>query len=238
MILFRTNGASVAAALRQIARENPREFPQVLATVGMGLKKKMKAALPKGMMPLRFLAWNSFTTLLRLKLKRKSFSKLYARSGLGLSDIGEGLKVKKNGDFTKGSRRKIERRYKNIGKVRKLQDDFANRGKFGGMLSNTFFYKKPSRESVYVGFRNDKLAQHAQSFQSAENRALTKAERHFRHKIQGKNIDSTYNRPARQIMKPFANDKATQAYIVDVAKKRLQSIISKATATVKPTVAA
>jgi hypothetical protein len=224
MILFRSNGASVAAALRQIARDNPREFPQVLKTVGMGLKKKMKAALPKGMMPLRFLPWNSFTRLLKARRNSKRSATITNWKAY----------LKRNKAALTDDRRKTVKSY--ITKHRRKIRASDKRG-FGGMLSDVLWYGKQGRESVYVGFRNDKLAQYAQSFQSAENRTLTKAERHFRHKIQGKNIDGTYNRPARQIMKPFSNDKATQAYIVDVAKKRLQSIISKAASTVKPVTA-
>jgi hypothetical protein len=91
-------------------------------------------------------------------------------------------------------------------------------------------YEKSGRgvgTSVNIGFRNDKVGGIAKAFQSALSKPLSKEERHFRHTVQGKQIDSMYVRPARKIIAPFANDDATGRYIIDAMKKRIAAAITK-----------
>lgn len=225
MIVFKSNGGKVAAALRQIADEHPREFPRILATVGLGLRKKVSAAMPNGAPPLKFAPYNQFTLLLRL-LRKKSFKSLYTRSMLGTrAGIKSGLKTKRNGDFTKASLKKLERRANYVNKIRRAQHK-ANKG-FGGILNRASSMRyKATKTSFGFGWF-DKLKPYANSLSTKESRNLSKEERHFRHKIQGENIERQFIRPARPVMQPFADSPATHAYIIDAARKRLNSIIEK-----------
>jgi len=223
-MFVRSNGGEVAAALRQIAAEYPRELPRILSTVGLGLRKRMSAAMPNGAPPLKFKAWNAFTLLLKTRRKYRQTMKLYKKSGLMSDGSNTDLKRKKSGELTKASLRKLEVRATKRNRLRTLQRKSVS---FGGILNNagSFRFKK-NKDSIAVGYF-DGLKEYAQAFQTKSARALTKEERHFRHTLQGKNIDRRYIRPAREVMKPFSKDPATLAYIVDVAKKRLASIVEK-----------
>ncbi len=219
MMLFKSNGGKVAAALRQIAAEYPREFPRILSTVGLGLRKKVSAAMPNGAPPLRFSPWNSFTRLIKtLRLRRYRTSDKYKQ-------LKSGLRRKKSGQLYASSKKKLtSSRPSWLG--------------FGGLLATDRLLRfKKRKDSVSIGWIDGRTAEYAQSFQTKRSRALTKEERHFRHKIQGENIDRTYTRPARTVMEPFAKDPATSRYIVDAAQKRLVSIIEKNTAKVSGAVA-
>ena len=207
-----SNGRQVADALRALAMEFPREFPRALSAVGLGLRKRMVAAIPRSNPPLAFAAWHSFTRKLKaIRLRGYKSRRAYATT---LASV----KRTRGGALTSRSRRALK----------------AARGfitGFGGKLPGSMIYKRYGsgpRAGVAVGYRRDKIGGIAAAFQSSSSHVLSKQERHFRHMIQGENIDASYQRPARKIMQPFSEDKATQAYILNAVQKRIASIITKA----------
>ena len=221
-----SNGRQVADALRTLAQEYPREFPRALSAVGLGLRKRMKVALPKGSPPLSFRPWNSFTRL--LKFGRKNLDRLH-RSGY--FDPTRGLKRKKNGELTKGSENRLARRRIRLNKQYHKLASAESKFGYGGKIKDFLYYHRKgsgSGASVDVGYRNDRLGKYANAFQTPESHPLTKEERHFRHKIQGESIDGTYNRPARPFIEPFATDPVTQQFIIDAVKKNISARAAKA----------
>lgn len=221
-----SNGRQVADALRTLAQEFPREFPRALSAVGLGLRKRMKAALPKGSKPLVFSGWNTFTRL--LKFGKANSARLRK---IGFFDPTSGLKRKKNGELTKGSISRLAKRRKRINKAYdKLGTAEAKFG-FGGQIKNMLYYQRRgsgARSSVDIGYRNDRQGKYANAFQSAESRPLSDSEKHFRHRIQGDNIEGTYRRPARPFIQPFADDPETARFIIDASRKNITARIEKA----------
>lgn len=210
---MQSNALSVSNALREIARDFPREFPQALGTVGLGLRKKMRAAIPSGSSPLSFSPWNSFTRILKFRRASKYMkANMYHKSVIANKTASKESKKNRRA-FIRENKRKAS----------------ALSG-FGGQLPNAMIYQRTgngSGASVQIGYRKNEVGSIASAFQSALNRPLTKEERHFRHTIQGKHIERAYRRPARPIMQPFAESKDTAAYILDVVNKRIFALITK-----------